>query len=431
MEKTRREFVKLVGGAAVGAGMLLAGRGKAGAQAKPVKGVPSEPVMIGAMPGLSGVIAVPGTAAWRTTQMWVEEVNAAGGILGRKIELSMEEETTAKDCVERFRKLTLEKKCDVIVGLMSTGNGLAVGPLAEELGQLWLAWDATTQKGVEETMPKTKFSFKSTDNEAEAIGGAILTAKFFPNIKTVVGINNDYSYGRDCWDAYQAVLKNFNPNVKFVDALWPKLGETDFTSHIAALKRANADLIMTSFWSGDVPILMKQATAAGLFKRSKACFTTGGGAHYTLKKEFTPEGIILGYNSFYFRWTDTWPLLKKFVNAYYTKYKEYPVYECDHAYFVLQAYKEAVEKCYQILGRWPTKEEIGKVLSGIQVPSLSGFRGYREDNIMSCNFFMGLTSHKNPYDFVTISEMEVLTPVQIMKPFASAKLYDWIKGWKS
>ena len=301
MGKTRREFVKLVGGVAVGTGMLLAGRGKAEAQAKPAKGVPSGPVKIGVMPGLSGVIAVPGTAAWRTTQMWAEETNAAGGILGRKIELSMEEETTAKDCVERFRKLTLQTKCDVIVGLMSTGNGLAVGPLAEELGQLWLAWDATTQKGVEETMPKTKFSFRSTDNEAEAIGGAILTAKFFPTIKTVVGINNDYSYGRDCWDAYQAVLKHFNPGVKFVDALWPKLGETDFTSHIAALKRANADLIMTSFWSGDVPILMKQATAAGLFKRSKACFTTGGGAHYTLKKEFTPEGIILGYNSLLFQ----------------------------------------------------------------------------------------------------------------------------------
>jgi branched-chain amino acid transport system substrate-binding protein len=173
MEKTRREFVKLVGGAALGAGVMLAGQRKARAQAKTFKGVPSEPIKIGAMPGLAGVIAVPGTAAWRTTQMWVEEANAAGGILGRKIELFMEEETSAKDCVERFRKLTLEKKCDVIVGLMSTGNGLAVGPVAEEMDQLWLSWDATTQKGVEETMPKTKFVLKSTDNEAEAIGGEI------------------------------------------------------------------------------------------------------------------------------------------------------------------------------------------------------------------------------------------------------------------
>jgi branched-chain amino acid transport system substrate-binding protein len=229
MKKTRREFVKLVGGAALGAGVLMAGRGKARAQVP--KGVPAEPVKIGAMPGLTGVIGVPGTAAWRTTQIWTDEVNAAGGILGRKVELHMEEETSAKECVERFRKLTLEKKVDVIVGLMSTGNGLAVGPLAEELGQLWLSWDGTTQKGVEETMPKTKYAFRSIDNEAEAIGGAILTAKYFPKIRTIAGINNDYSYGRDCWEAFQAVLKHFNPNVKAVEALWPKLGETDFTSH--------------------------------------------------------------------------------------------------------------------------------------------------------------------------------------------------------
>src|SRR5512134_6964 len=73
MKKTRREFVKLVGGAALGVGVMLSGRGKAMAQAKPLKGVPSEPVKIGVMPGLTGVIGVPGTAGWRTAQFWAEE----------------------------------------------------------------------------------------------------------------------------------------------------------------------------------------------------------------------------------------------------------------------------------------------------------------------------------------------------------------------
>src|SRR4030067_386775 len=110
MEKTRREFVKLVGGAALGAGVILAGKGRASAQTIPAKGAPSEPIRIGVMPGLTGVIGVPGTAAWRTTQIWADEVNASGGILGRKVELHKEGETTAKECVERFKKLTLEKK---------------------------------------------------------------------------------------------------------------------------------------------------------------------------------------------------------------------------------------------------------------------------------------------------------------------------------
>jgi branched-chain amino acid transport system substrate-binding protein len=162
----------------------------------------------------------------------------------------------------------------------------------------------------------------------------------------------------------------------------------------------------------------------------KGCFVTGGGVHYTLKKEFTPAGLILGYNSFYFKWTDSWPLLKWFVSKFYAKHKEYPPYEADHAFFTLQAYKAAVEKCYAVIGTWPTKEQIAAVLTGIEVPSVSGYRGYTEDNRMTCNFFQGITTHKNPYDFVTIDPVEIMPASQIMKP-AGAKLYDWIKGWKA
>jgi branched-chain amino acid transport system substrate-binding protein len=332
--------------------------------------------------------------------------------------------------VEKFRKLTLQNKVDVISGGISTAVGLALGPVAEELGQLWLSWDATTQKGVEETMPKTKYSFRSVDNEMEAVGGAILTAKYFPKIKTVGGINNDYSYGRDCWDTYKAVITQFNPNVKFVLDLWPKLGETEFSSHIAAIKKANPDLLFSSFWSGDTTIFFKQAAGVSLFQKMKGCFCTGGGVHDTLKKEFTPEGLILGYNSFYFRWTDTWPLLKWFVNKYHTRHKEYPPYEADHAFFTLQAYKAAVEKCHAITGTWPTKEQVAAALTEIEVSSASGYRGYTEDNRMRCNFFQGITTHKNSYNFVTIDPVVIMDAAQIQKP-AGTKLYDWIKSWKA
>ena len=167
--------------------------------------------------------------------------------------------------------------------------------------------------------------------------------------------------------------------MKFVLDLWPKLGETEFSSHIAAIKKANPDLLFSSFWSGDTTIFFKQAAGVGLFQKMKGCFCTGGGVHYTFKKEFTPAGLILGYNPFYFRWTGTWPLLNWFVEKYQTKHKEYPPYEADHAFFTLQAYKTAVEKCYAITGTWPTKEQIAAALTGIEVSSdlrLSGlYRG--------------------------------------------------------
>ena len=426
MAISRRAFLRVMGGVMVGGNAFGA---PAVIHAQTRRGIPAQPLKIGLLAIRTGVAAPVGAAGQRGVEWWTERVNAAGGILGRKVELVLEEESSPKDTVERFRKLALQTRVEVVSGGISTAVGLALGPVAEEMEVLWLSWDATTQKGVEETMPQPKYSFRSVDNEAEAIGGALLTIKHFKDIKTIAGINNDYSYGRDCWDAFQAVLKRYLPEVKPVLDLWPKLGTTDFTSHIAAIQQAKPDLLMTSFWSGDTTIFLKQATAVDLFKTMKGCFTTGGGVHDSLKKSFTPVGLILGYNSMYFNVADASPLLKQFVRDYLGKYGEYPPYECDHAYFTVEAYKAAVEKAYKTAGEWPATEQIIQALEGIEVEALSGKRSYRADHIMMCNFFQGITTHQNDFDFVTIDPVEVLPTTRIMKP-ANSKLYEWINSWK-
>ncbi|MEM2634812.1 MAG: ABC transporter substrate-binding protein, partial [Nitrososphaerales archaeon] len=332
--------------------------------------------------------------------------------------------------VERFKKLTVEKGCEAIFGTESTSTGLAFGKLAEEMQQLWLSWDGTTQQGLEETIPNKKFSFPSIYNEAEAVAGAVLVAKYFPNVKTVAGINDDYSYGRNCWEAFMSVLKTLRPEVVPVKELWPKLGESDFTSHIAALDAAKPDLIMSSFWAGHATIFLKQAAAVGLFKKYKGAMVTAGGVLPTLKKEFVPEGVLIGCNSWYFEHPLGWPLRDKFVKEYLRRYGEYPVYECDHAFFTFQAYKAAVEKAYALKGEWPTKEEIANQLRGIKVPSLSGYRGYREDNYQICNFFLGLSKHDPRYDFVTLDPLDMV-PFELMCHPPEMKFHDWVKTWKS
>ena len=306
---------------------------------------------------------------------------------------------------------------------------LALGPVAEEMDTPWLSWDGTTQKGVEETMPNPKWAFKSVDNEVEAIVAGTLTPKYFKGVQTIAGINNDYSYGHDCWETYQAVLKKMGMNVKPVLELFPKLGVTDFTSHIAAIQQAKPDLLMCSFWSGDATIILKQAAAVGLFKTMKGVFTTAGGVHDSLKKEFTPEGLLLGYNTMYFDDPKGSPLLKQFVREYKAKYNEYPAYESDHAYFNIESYKVAVEKAYAQTKQWPTKAQVVKALEGVEAESLSGTRSWRPDHVQMCNFYQGITTHKNSYDFVTINPIEVVSTKTAMKP-AGSKLLEWINGWK-
>ncbi|MGA2463811.1 MAG: ABC transporter substrate-binding protein [Thermodesulfobacteriota bacterium] len=431
MEKTRREFIKMTGGAALGSGLVLGGLGKS-AQAvppsKPLKGVPSTPLKIGVMPPLSGIPAYVGEAGWRATQLWADDCNAAGGILGRKIELHLEEETTPKEAVEKFRKLTMQIKCDVIVGVVFTSTSLALAPVAEELGQLFLSWDGTTQKGLEETMPNPKYIFKSSNNEAEAVQAAIMAAELFPNTKRIAGINLDYSYGRCVWESFRTVLKYFLPKVEVAVELWPKFDCLDFTPYIPAIRKEKPDLLMASFAGQTLLVFLKQAIQTGLFKEMKGCMIEGGQMHEELKKEFTPEGMILGYNSLYFKWTDTWPLLRDSVNKYYARFKSYPISECDNAYFVLESYKTAVEKAYSITGTWPTKEQIAKILPNIEVECPSGYRSWSHDKRMLANYFMGVTTHKNPYDFVTIDQVRVMSPAQIQIPYGM-KFEDWVKGW--
>jgi branched-chain amino acid transport system substrate-binding protein len=410
-----------MGGAAAAAGTRL-GTAPAFAQT-------TGPVKIGVLAIRAGIAAPVGAAGLRSTEWWAERTNKAGGILGRQVQLVVEEESNPKDTVERYRKLVLQDKVEAVIGGISTGVTLALGPVAEDLATPWLSWDGTTQKGVEETMPNPKWAFKSVDNEVEAIVAGMLTPKYFKGIKTVGGIGNDYSYGHDCWQSYQAVLKRSIPDVKFVLELFPKLGVTDFTSHIAAIQQAKPDLLMCSFWSGDATIIMKQAAAVGLFKNMKGVFTTAGGVHDSLKKEFTPEGLLLGYNTMYFADPKGSPLLKQFVAEYKAKYNEYPPYECDHAYFNAESYKQAVEKAAKGGRQWPGKADVVKALEGIEVASLSGKRSWRPDHVQECSFYQGITTHKNSYDFVTIDPIEVVSTKQAMKP-SGAKLFEWINSWK-
>ena len=261
MATTRREFLTMVGGAAAAGAVVPRRRWRGRRPRRACRRTRSRSAW---SPSAPASRRRSGTAGLRGTEWWAERVNKAGGILGRQV-------------AARRRG-----------GIHAQGHRRAL-PQAHPPGQgrgrarrhlhrrdagarrrwprrwttPWLSWDGTTQKGVDETMPNPKWAFSSVDNEVEAIVAGQLTPKYFKGIKTVAGIGNDYSYGHDCWETYQAVLKRYIPDVKFVLELFPKLGVTDFTSHIAAIQQSKADLLMCSFWSGDATIIMKQAAAVG------------------------------------------------------------------------------------------------------------------------------------------------------------------------
>src|SRR6202158_1644461 len=316
---------------------MLKARGGAGAlaAAQPYLSFPAiaqgRALKIGIIAPKAGIAGTIGECGLRGTLFAVERINAAGGIAGRKLGLVVEEETNPKDSIERLRKLVLQDKVDCVQGIVSTGVSLAMGAVAEEMKALVIFWDGTTQDGVKETMPNKRYVFCSTDNECEAVMASLLAVKHWKGkFKTVAGINPDYSYGRNNFAAFQALLKKFGIEHTVVADQWPKVGTTDLNSHVAALKAAKPDLVFSSLLFADLPIFMRTAHGAGLMEGgTKFVFPAAGFQHTQLKKAFTPEGMIFGHNTLYFDHPKASALQREFVADYYNKYKDYPHWEAD------------------------------------------------------------------------------------------------------
>jgi branched-chain amino acid transport system substrate-binding protein len=388
----------------------------------------NEPLKIGILSPKSGAAATIGECGLRGAQWAAERANKSGGIAGRKVELVIEEEVSPKDTIERFRRLQ-EQRVECVQGIVSTGTSLSVAPVAEQSKSLLILWDGTTQNGVKDTMPDSRYVFKSTDNECEAVMGSLLAVKYYKGkFKKIAGMNPDYSYGRNNWEAFKQILTRYGVEFKVVAEQWPKVGSSpsEIARHVDALKAAKPDLIFSSMLFADLPVFMSQAHAAGLLKHVKFVLPAGTWQINALKKEYVPEGTILGWNTLYFAHPKASPLQKEFVKYYFDRYKEAPHWEADRAYFAFAAYKAGVEAAYVKLGRWPSTEEIIDVIPGRDIAGLGGAGRFRDDKIAEQIFYQGLSTNKGSYAFPTLSTFESFPASELQKP-SGDDFWDWIK----
>lgn len=415
----RRDVLK-----AAGAGVALGATGLLGAPAF----AQNKPIRIGILAPRGGVAGTIGECGLRGVEWAASRINAGGGIGGRKVELVIQEETSPKDTIERFRKLVLQEKVDSVQGIVSSGVSLALAPAAEDSRTLTIFWDGTTQDGVKETMPKPKYVFRSTDNECEAVMASLLAIKHFKGkFKKIACINPDYSYGRNTWTAFQALLKKYGIEHEVVSEQWSKVGNLDLTSNVAALKAAKPELIFSSLLFADLPVFMKQAHNAGLTEGTHFVLPAAGWQHTALKKEFTPAGIVWGANTLYFDNPQGSATQKEFVKWYFDKYHDYPHWEADRAYFSLMIYKAGVEKALAAKkGAWPSTEEIAAAIPGTVVESLGGKGSMRADHIAEQTFHQGLSTNDNKYDFPTLASVETVYSDQLQKP-TGADFWEWLK----
>jgi branched-chain amino acid transport system substrate-binding protein len=416
----RREFLRSLG---VGAGAAFGAAassfpiiGTAQAQDKPRGTIPATPYKIGHMTFFTGPAAILGEGMYKGQVLAAEEINAAGGFLGRrKIDIIKADEAAGTDSnVKELRRMKLQEKIDFFCGITSSGNTPALGPVAEELKVLTIFVDGCTDFLFDKAVPNPHYIFRITNiQSADGSACALAVAQTWPEVRRIAHIHPDYSYGRNAFDHFGIVMKKMLPRTEVVSEGWPKLGTTDFTSHITKALSAKPDLLFSSVWGGDYIALYKQALQHGLFDKMKVATTLAlGVAPHALGKDH-PEGVIGGVHANYhftFPSGNRWPPNKTFVEKYYTRWKEYPNFQGEGAYTATYMLKTAIEKANKLAGGWPSDDAIISQLEGSGMAGPAGYIYIRPDNHQGYkDAVTGFTKNVPEYPFPILDPERIIT----------------------
>jgi branched-chain amino acid transport system substrate-binding protein len=375
-------------------------------------------IRIGWTADMPGIGATFYKSQKQALELFIEETNAAGGVLGRKLELVIRDSKLKPDVGATVaRELILQQKCDFLVGPTSSGVALAVTKVAKEFKKIVFFHTSNTEKLT--TTDFHPYMFQVVPNTGIEGRGITLFLSKKPYTRYSF-IGPDYAYAHSQWDSFKANLKKLKPDAKILDAVWTKLGETNFAPYIPTLMARNPEIIYTNLWGGGLSSFIKQAKPYGLFK--KASITSLYDLDLLRAAGLDmPEGL-LGYCRCPFYAIDT-PEMKAFVKKFYDKYKEWPSDWACMAYDGMLALTEAIKKANSI-----DSDEVVKAIEGLEWNSLRGRRYIRpEDHMANVGIYVGYTGKDPRYkkflilkDVVEVPAEKVWLPVEEVKKLQAA-----------
>ncbi len=338
------------------------------------------PVKIGFVTFLTGPAAASfGIPDHNAAELLVESLNAGQvpapyaqvGLGGAKIEAKfLDEAGSASDVVTQFRNLAERDHVDVVVGYVSSGNCLAVTPVAEELKQLTVLDICGTPRVFEEKPRHYVFRVNP-----HATMDNVSTAKYalgkFKDVSVYSGINQNYAWGQDSWRDFRLAMKDLDPKATVDKELFPKLFAGEYGAEISTLLTSNGQFIHSSFYDGDLEAFIYQAAARGLPQRIPLELTTGESSLWRLGAK-VPDGTIIGGRGPHTFFAHESALNTWFHKAYVDRFKEQPIYPAYDFAQSLFGLKTAWEKAQAKKGGGrPTTEEVIAAFEGISFPTPS------------------------------------------------------------
>jgi branched-chain amino acid transport system substrate-binding protein len=316
------------------------------------------PIKIGMHDPLTGTYAAEGESEVRGANMALAEINAKGGMLGRKIQLVVEDDAAnAGLAAQKATKLIDQDKVSFLMGAVSSATALSVNQVAHDKGVVYMVTGGHTDPVTGSQCHWTTFRICTTTYMLAAGLAGTLYKKFGGKWYF---ITPDYAFGHTLQESYAKLLKDLGGTV-LGNSLSP-LGTTDFSSYLIKAEQAKPDVLINLTDGQDLVNCMKQAAQFGLMKK----FPIGGGLSELEVLRALPKEARQGW------WTLEWwwdqpntPHVKEWVAAYQKAHPDgsYPSARTWFGYAGLHSLGLGVAKAKSLE---PVK--VARALEGLELP---------------------------------------------------------------
>jgi branched-chain amino acid transport system substrate-binding protein len=280
---------------------------------------------------------VPYRNGW---QMALDEINAKGGVLGRKLEIvSRDDGSTTGDATRVADELVNREGVSLLFGSFLSNVGVAMADYANQKKIVYIAAEPLTDAV---TMAQgNRYTYRIRPNNFMQVGMLVDQAKA-SGAKRWAIVAPNYEYGQSAAAVFKRLIQERVPGAEIVAEQYPALGKIEAGATVSALEQAKPDGIFNVLFGPDLTQFVREGNTRGLFEGKAALSLLTGEPEWLLPlKDEVPEGwTVTGYP-----WDEiTEPKHKAFVDAYRAKYNDTPRLGSLLGYMVVNMIRDTIER---------------------------------------------------------------------------------------
>ena len=365
----------------------------------------ADPIYIGFNDVRSGPFKSNGDKFLQGIEVAVKEINKAGGLLGRPLELVVEDNQMKPEiAVQKLRKLIQSDKCEAIFQGSSSAVALSICQAIPRYKKIYIpvaafAMDLTGQNF-------SPYIFRTDANVAILSKTMAMYVGKQKDLKKVYMVNMDYSFGHDVANFYERFVKEIAPDTQIVGKDFHPMFNKDFAPYISKVKASGADYLLTCNWGTDLIQLLIQARSLGMKIPVAGILQADINTLAALPGEeavgnFAVASFAPGLDT---------PEAKKLEESFYEKAGVWPVEQIWYAYKGVVLWAEAVKKAGSV-----DTDKVIKVFEGMKWNGPTGTVTMRaqDHQLMQPMIAAQVVKKTKYYDFPYLKPLQVIPADQL------------------